>query len=103
MGSLREELRVRGEVDVTSIDTRATPGVKSREKADDERVELAKELGDLQERLYAQSTVGARDRLLLVLQGMDCSGKDGAIKKGLRGTNPKWMRITGFKAPTEEE
>jgi PPK2 family polyphosphate:nucleotide phosphotransferase len=51
----------------------------------------------------AQSTVGSRRRLLVVLQGMDTSGKDGAIKKGLRGTNPKWLHIASFGKPTEEE
>jgi PPK2 family polyphosphate:nucleotide phosphotransferase len=41
--------------------------------------------------------------LLVVLQGMDTSGKDGAIKKGLRGTNPKWLHIASFGKPTDEE
>jgi PPK2 family polyphosphate:nucleotide phosphotransferase len=34
---------------------------------------------------------------------MDTSGKDGAIKKGLRGTNPKWLHVASFGKPTEEE
>ena len=45
----------------------------------------------------------SRRRLLLVLQGMDASGKDGVIKRGLGGMNPKWLDITGFGAPTQEE
>src|SRR4051794_6513133 len=104
MASLRDLLAVKpGPVDLGAIDTRATPGAKSREKVDASRVETGRELGDLQERLMAQSTVGDRRRLLLVLQGMDTSGKDGAIKKGLRGTNPKWLHIASFGKPTEEE
>src|SRR5688500_9851592 len=104
MPSLREQLSVDpGRLDLAAIDTRATPGVKSREKADASREQIDTELGDLQERLYAQSTTGDRRRLLVVLQGMDTSGKDGAIKKGLRGTNPKWLHIASFGKPTEEE
>jgi PPK2 family polyphosphate:nucleotide phosphotransferase len=103
--ALRQLLGVKpGPVDVTRIDTRSTPGVRSREKdVEATRQAIGRELGDLQERLFAQSTEGARARLLLVLQGMDCSGKDGAIKKGMRGTNPKWLHVASFKAPTEEE
>jgi len=101
---LRELLAVGpGPVDLTAIDPRSTPGVKSRDEADAQREDIESELGELQERLWAQSTGDGRDRLLLVLQGMDTSGKDGAIKKGLRGTNPKWLRIASFGAPTEEE
>ena len=105
MTSLRDRLALKpGPVDLAAIDTRATPGAPSRKKVDASRVELGRELGDLQERLWAQSTVdGQRRRLLLVLQGMDTSGKDGAIKKGMRGTNPKWLHIASFGKPTEEE
>ncbi|MEA2386049.1 MAG: hypothetical protein QOJ22_223 [Thermoleophilaceae bacterium] len=104
MSSLWDLLAVApGPVDLASIDTRATPGVKSREAADASRDAIGSELGDLQERLRAQSTVGKRGRLLVVLQGMDTSGKDGAIKKGLRGTNPKWLQIASFGKPTEGE
>jgi PPK2 family polyphosphate:nucleotide phosphotransferase len=104
MTSLRDRLAVKpGPVDLRAIDTRATPGAKSREKIDASRTDIGSELGDLQERLMAQSTVGSRRRLLVVLQGMDTSGKDGAIKKGLRGTNPKWLHIASFGKPTEEE
>jgi PPK2 family polyphosphate:nucleotide phosphotransferase len=104
MTSLRDRLAVKpGPVDLRAIDTRATPGAKSREKIDASRTDIGSELGDLQERLMAQSTVGDKRRLLVVLQGMDTSGKDGAIKKGLRGTNPKWLHIASFGKPTEEE
>ena len=104
MPSLRDLLAVGpAPVDLGAIDTRATPGASSREEADASREEIGSELGDLQERLYAQSRVGDRRRLLVVLQGMDTSGKDGAIKKGLRGTNPKWLSISSFGKPTDEE
>ena len=104
MASLRDLLAVgRAPVDLGAIDTRDTPGASSRKEVDASREASGWELGDLQERLRAQSTVGDRRRLLVVLQGMDTSGKDGAIKKGLRGTNPKWLHIASFGKPTEEE
>ena len=105
MTSLRELLAVKpGPVDLTAIDTRATPGADSREEVEASREAIGSELGDLQERLHAQSTADhERSRLLVVLQGMDTSGKDGAIKKGLRGTNPKWLHVASFGKPTEEE
>jgi PPK2 family polyphosphate:nucleotide phosphotransferase len=105
MPSLSELLRLPpGPVDLSSLPTDSTPGVESREEADASREDIGSQLGDLQERLHAQAEVnGDRRRLLLVLQGMDTSGKDGAIKKGLRGTNPSWMQIAAFSRPTEEE
>ncbi|MEU7551618.1 PPK2 family polyphosphate kinase [Streptomyces sp. NPDC044571] len=64
---------------------------------------LAKPLASLQERLYAASTAGDRRRLLLVLQGMDTSGKGGTVKHVIGQFNPSGCRITAFKAPTSEE
>jgi len=56
-------------------------------------------LDDLQERLYA----GADRSLLIVLQGMDTSGKDGVIKHVMSGVNPQGCRVSSFKTPTFEE
>ncbi|WP_433549309.1 PPK2 family polyphosphate kinase [Streptomyces sp. CA-294286] len=64
---------------------------------------LAPRLGRLQERLYAAGTVGDPRRLLLVLQGMDTSGKGGTVKHVIGQFNPSGCRIRAFKAPTEEE
>ncbi|MGH7524481.1 MAG: polyphosphate kinase 2 family protein [Gemmatimonadales bacterium] len=61
--------------------------------------ELIKQLADLQERLYAN---GAR-ALLVVLQGMDTSGKDGTIRHVMSGVNPQGCKVVSFKAPTPEE
>jgi PPK2 family polyphosphate:nucleotide phosphotransferase len=60
-------------------------------------------LTELQDRVFAQSTTGDRRRLLLVLQGMDTSGKGGAVKHVLSGLNPAGCRYRAFKPPTEEE
>jgi len=62
-------------------------------------VELTDEIAKLQEKLYA-----ARDRkLLLVLQGMDTSGKDGTIRALFSQINPMGLHATGFVAPTDKE
>ena len=58
--------------------------------------ELQQELDGLHDRLWAE----ARRSLVLVLQGMDASGKDGAIRKVLSGLNPQGCSVTNFKAPT---
>jgi PPK2 family polyphosphate:nucleotide phosphotransferase len=95
-----------GPVDLSAIDTRATPGAPEggKKAATESREATGSELADLQERLVAEAEVeDSRRRVLLVLQGMDTSGKDGAIKRGLGGMNPKWLDITGFGPPTEEE
>ena len=56
-------------------------------------------LGQLQERLYAN---GSRS-LLIVLQGMDTSGKDGTIKHVMSGVNPQGCKVVSFKAPSKDE
>ena len=60
---------------------------------------LHERLERLQERLYAE---GARS-LLVVLQGLDASGKDGVIRSVFTGLNPQGCRVTSFKAPTSTE
>src|SRR5690606_5538719 len=56
------------------------------------------------ERLYAAARAGAsRRRLLLVLQGTDCSGKDGTVRSVVGNMNPLGVRIKAFGAPTAEE
>jgi PPK2 family polyphosphate:nucleotide phosphotransferase len=56
-------------------------------------------LGELQERLYAES----RQSLLVVLQATDAGGKDGTIRHVFRGLNPQGVRVASFKAPSHEE
>ena len=96
---MRERLRVPpGPVDLASFDTRATPGSPDgKEAATVARETVGAELADLQERLWAQAVVeDARSRVLLVLQGMDTSGKDGVIKRGLGG---RWWQSRGWRVP----
>jgi PPK2 family polyphosphate:nucleotide phosphotransferase len=60
---------------------------------------LNKRLADLQHALYAEGTRS----LLLVLQGLDASGKDGLIRAVFRGVNPQGCYVASFKAPTTTE
>jgi len=61
------------------------------------------QLAELQEALYAEGTGGGTRRVLLVLQGMDTSGKGGVIKHVIGALNPQGSHIASFKKPTEEE
>lgn len=97
-----------GSVDLAAFDPRATPGLPAGEGKEDgyKRLEgLAEELSDLQERLFAagRSNPDSAPRILLVLQGMDTSGKGGVIRKAVGLVDPQGVQITAFKAPTEEE
>ena len=56
-------------------------------------------LAQAQELLWASNIYS----VLIVLQGMDTSGKDGTIKHVMSGVNPQGCRVTSFKVPTEEE
>jgi PPK2 family polyphosphate:nucleotide phosphotransferase len=58
-----------------------------------------KRLASLQERLYADD----RWAVLVILQGIDTSGKDGVIKHVMSGVNPLGCEVHSFKAPTEHE
>jgi PPK2 family polyphosphate:nucleotide phosphotransferase len=104
-GGLRSLLRVpQGGVDLAEYDTRATPGCPGgKAKALAETEQMRVRLAALQERLFAQSTAGDPRCLLLVLQGMDTSGKGGTVKHVAAGLNPTGVRVTAFKAPTAEE
>jgi len=61
--------------------------------------ELNKDLEKLQEMLYAEG----KRRVLVILQGMDTSGKDGVIRHVFEGVNPQGVKVTSFKVPTSLE
>lgn len=105
VSDLTSHLRIApGPVDLSSIATDAAPGFDGR-KADGEAalLALAPELEELQERLFADGTADGRRSILLVLQGMDTSGKGGTLRSTVGLMDPQGVRITSFKAPTEEE
>src|SRR4051812_49977383 len=53
--------------------------------------------------LYAEGRTGGKRSLLLVLQGLDTSGKSGTIKHVIGQVDPQGAQISAFKAPTPEE
>jgi PPK2 family polyphosphate:nucleotide phosphotransferase len=93
-----------GPVDLSSIDTHSKPGFAGK-KSDGKATlfALGDTLADLQERLFAEGKSGGHRSLLLVLQGMDTSGKGGTLRKTVGLMDPQGVRITSFKAPTPEE
>lgn len=80
------------------IDTRA-PFSLDKRKIKSETKTMIKELGEWQHKLYAES----KQSLLIVLQGMDASGKDGAVRTVFSSVNPLGCRVKPFKKPTELE
>ena len=72
---------------------------QGKAKAKAETAKLIARLDGLQERLYANATRS----LLIVLQGMDTSGKDGTIKSVMSGVNPQGCKVVAFKAPSKDE
>jgi PPK2 family polyphosphate:nucleotide phosphotransferase len=101
---MHNRLRASADTELASIDPSSTPGWKKGKRAAE--VALARgvlEIGDLQEKLFAESVTGGKRRILLVLQGMDTSGKGGTVAHVLSAVDPHGLKIHAFKAPTEEE
>lgn len=74
-------------------------GFATKRKARSALKDVTRSLTKLQYLLYAENKRG----LLIVLQGMDASGKDGTIRRVMRGVNPQGTRVTSFKKPSAEE
>lgn len=102
---LRDELLLPpGPVDLASYATDATPGVRGgRQEGEASLLALGSHLIELQTKLFAQRETAHAPRVLLVLQGMDTSGKGGVLKHTVGLVDPVGVKITSFKAPTEEE
>jgi PPK2 family polyphosphate:nucleotide phosphotransferase len=93
-----------GPVDLSAIPTDETPGfAKGKSKGKAALVAMGEELADLQERLFAERTAGSQRRVLVVLQGMDTSGKGGVLRHTVGLVDPQGVKITSFKAPTAQE
>jgi PPK2 family polyphosphate:nucleotide phosphotransferase len=78
-------------------------GPGKKDKAQRKLDELGARLDHFQEALYAEGSTGGRRSVLLVLQGMDTSGKGGTVRHVLGLVNPQGVRYTGFKKPTQAE
>lgn len=82
--------------------TLAPEHLRNKDARDDierQTQDLRRRLGELQAVLFAE----AQRSLLIILQGMDASGKDGAVKSVFTGVNPMGCRAIAFKVPTAEE
>jgi PPK2 family polyphosphate:nucleotide phosphotransferase len=74
-------------------------GKADKKKSQDEQTKLNEELSDLQEWLYAAQS----HSVLIVLQGIDTSGKDGTISHVMSSVNPQGCAVASFKVPTPED
>jgi PPK2 family polyphosphate:nucleotide phosphotransferase len=110
--SLRDGLRVpvHRDFDLAEIDPDGSPGLPKIKGSHHKvwgRAQLTvigADLGIMQEQLFATAKVGdTQQRVVLVLQAMDCGGKDGTVKKVAGTMNPSGLSIVGFGKPTPEE
>lgn len=83
---------------LAEISTRA-PKELDKKETKEKLSKLQEELQELQNHLFAES----KHSLLIIIQGMDASGKDGAVKNVFGVMNPMGVHVKSFKAPTEEE
>lgn len=99
-----ELLEVRPGFKLGEVDPESTPGFTGKKAHGQSELDYnAIELSELQEQLWAASTQGAPDRILLVLQAMDTAGKGGIVRHVLGAVEPQGVQLTAFKAPTKEE
>jgi PPK2 family polyphosphate:nucleotide phosphotransferase len=87
-----------GKIKLKDVSTRA-PKDFDKENTKKKTAELLNELDDLQNLLYAES----RHSVLVVIQGLDASGKDGLIRDVFSVMNPQGVTVKSFKVPTPEE
>ena len=101
LGGFSDALHVEKGFVLADVDASATPAFAGDKIAGKAALKSSEEeLADLLER--AESTAGSQQALLLVVQGMDTSGK-GGIMRHVVSVNPEGVKATAFKAPTEEE
>jgi PPK2 family polyphosphate:nucleotide phosphotransferase len=99
-GELASRFRVSpgSRVDLRRVDPDGSPGF-SRESAGLKMTTDLARLASLQERIWAER----KHRVLIVLQGIDASGKDGTISHVMSAFNPQGCRVVGFGVPSEVE
>ncbi len=87
-----------GKIKLSEISTRAPKDLDKKETK--EKMDaILQELDELQNLLFAES----KHAVLVVVQGMDGSGKDGVVKNVLGNMNPQGVIVKSYKAPTPEE
>ena len=85
-------------VKLSEISTKAPKGIKKKDLKE-ETEKLVKRLGELHHLLYAEG----KHSVLVILQGMDASGKDGAVRRVCRDCTIAGLDLVSFKKPTELE
>ena len=104
MASLADLLRLAPGTTLADLDPHGAPAFDGDKSAGKQALaELGSELADLQEKLFAEAYTGGARSVLLVLQGMDTSGKGGVLRHAVGLLSPDGVQLTSFKAPTEEE
>jgi PPK2 family polyphosphate:nucleotide phosphotransferase len=88
-----------GRARIARRDARDTLGIDGKAAGKKRLAEIVERLAVLQQRLYAEG----RRSVLLILQGLDASGKDGVVRSVFTGLNAQGCRVTSFKAPTSTE
>jgi PPK2 family polyphosphate:nucleotide phosphotransferase len=104
MTEMRRLLLAGPDFSLASVDPDSTPGFdggKAQGKA--ALADGAEALSSLQEKLFAESRAGSEIAVLLVLQGMDTSGKGGIVRHVMGLVDPQGVQHHAFKAPTDEE
>jgi PPK2 family polyphosphate:nucleotide phosphotransferase len=86
-------------VKLSDVDPDDTAGIKNKGEALEVVERNRLKLEELHTLLYAEN----KHSLLIVLQGMDASGKDGTIRHVMNGINPQGCEVTSFKVPSAEE
>lgn len=100
----RDLLRVNADFKLSEVDRGATPGWNAGKDAAKKFTKArGKLMAELQERLYAQGKEGARDSVLIIVQGLDTAGKGGVARHVISMVDPQGIHLKAFKAPTEEE
>ena len=93
-----------GPIDLAGFDPRATPGFKKgKSAAKKQQAATAERLSTLQEQLFAEGRTGGARSLLLVLQGLDTSGKGGTVRHVVGQCDPSGVHVASFGRPTPEE
>ena len=83
---------------LSEVSTKA-PKDSDKKETKEQTAKMIEDLDELQNRLYAEK----KHSILVVLQGLDASGKDGVIRKVFGQMNPQGVRVESFKVPTEKE
>ena len=84
---------------LNKVDPGSRGGFPDKKAASEQLEADLERLADLQDRLAAEK----RWAVLVILQGIDAAGKDGAIKHVMRGLNPQGVSVHSFREPTQEE